>query len=156
MVSKGVFTMFRTVLIALLAAAATAAVTTAAAQTASPVRKIAPAPAVGQWQVLRVGAERISHCVMGLRSDAAAPQPGKPQLMFTADDQFVILRVRAAEWSFTAAREIDVTLVTANGREQTRDERFWRRMVFDARPRSLVHPTGATRAPLSLTRLERL
>jgi hypothetical protein len=73
---------------------------------------------VGQWQVLRVGAERISHCVRGLRSDAAAPQPGKPQLMFTADDQLVILRVRAAEWSFAAAREIDVTLVTANGQER--------------------------------------
>ena len=55
---------------------------------------------------------------MGIRSDAANPQPGKPQFMISADDQFAVLRVRAAEWSFAGARDIAVTLVTADGAER--------------------------------------
>ena len=38
--------------------------------------------------------------------------------MISADDQFAVLRVRAAEWSFTGARDIAVTLVTADGTER--------------------------------------
>ncbi len=39
--------------------------------------------------------------------------------MISADDQFAVLRVRAAEWSFSSARDIAVTLVTADGTERT-------------------------------------
>jgi hypothetical protein len=57
--------------------------------------------------------------MIGVRSDAANPQPGKPQFMISADDQFAVLRVRAAEWSFSGARDIAVTLATAGGVERT-------------------------------------
>ena len=107
--------MFRTALIAIVAIATTAAVTTAVAQSASPVRKLAQTKA---WEVVRVGEQKVSHCVMGVRSDAAAPQAGKPQFAITADDQFVILRVRAAEWKFDASRDIAVTLATTDGAER--------------------------------------
>ena len=55
---------------------------------------------------------------MGLRSDAPAPQAGKPQFMFSADGEFVLLRVRAAEWSFDRSRDIPVRMVTADGSER--------------------------------------
>ena len=109
--------MFRTALAAAAAILATAAISTAAAQGASPVRQ-AGLSAAGHWAVVRAGEGKVSHCVMGVRSDAAAPQPGKPQFMISADDQFVILRVRAAEWAFTGSRDIAVTLATAEGRER--------------------------------------
>jgi hypothetical protein len=38
--------------------------------------------------------------------------------MISADDQFVLLRVRAAEWSFSGARDLAVTAVTADGTER--------------------------------------
>lgn len=109
--------MIRTALIAAAALAATFAVTEAAAQSAAPVRKLTTAPA-SQWAVVAVGQHNVSHCVMGVRSDAPAPAAGKPQFMISADDSFVVLRVRAAEWSFSGARDIAVTLVTANGQER--------------------------------------
>jgi hypothetical protein len=65
-----------------------------------------------------MGQDKVSQCVMGLRSDAAAPVPGQPQFMISADDQFAILRVRAAEWSFSGGRDIAVTLALADGSEQ--------------------------------------
>jgi len=118
MVSKGEFTMCRTAIIATAAIAIAAVFSPAAAQSAAPVRKLAaPAPA-GQWAMVHAGDRTISHCVMGLRSDAAAPTPGKPQFMISADGEFAILRVRAAEWTFTGSRDIAVTLVTAGGSER--------------------------------------
>jgi hypothetical protein len=114
---KGDLTMIRTVLVALAAIAATVVATEAAAQAGSPVRRLDAAPE-GHWTVVRAGAETVSHCMMGIRSDAANPQPGKPQFMISADDQFAVLRVRAGEWSFAGARDIAVTLVTADGAER--------------------------------------
>ena len=110
--------MIRTVLTALAAIAATVIATEAAAQAGSPVRRLNVAPE-GTWSVIRAGEATISHCMIGVRSDAANPQPGKPQFMISADDQFAVLRVRAAEWSFEAARDIAVTLVAADGMERT-------------------------------------
>ena len=92
--------MFRTVLTAFAAIAAVAAASSAAAQGASPVRTLGKS----QWEVVKSGQGTISHCVMGVRSDASAPAAGKPQFMITADKDFAILRVRAAEWSFNGAR----------------------------------------------------
>ena len=109
--------MIRTALIAFAAIAATVAASEVAAQSGAPVRKLGLAPA-GAWTVVRAGEQKISHCAMGLRSDAANPQPGKPQLMISADHQFVLLRVRAAEWSFSGARDIAVTLATPDGAER--------------------------------------
>jgi autotransporter translocation and assembly factor TamB len=103
--------MFRTALIAI---AAIAAASSAAAQGASPARTLNNS----QWQVVKAGQGTISHCVMGVRSDAAAPSAGKPQFMITADKDFAILRVRAAEWTFDGARSIDVTLTTGKGESQ--------------------------------------
>ena len=108
--------MIRAALIAVAAIAATVAATEVAAQSAAPVRKLGVAP-TGAWTVVRAGEQKISHCVMGVRSDAANPQPGKPQFMISADDQFVLLRVRAAEWAFSGARDITVTLATAESAE---------------------------------------
>jgi hypothetical protein len=108
---KGELTMIRAALIAVAAIAATVAATEAAAQSGAPVRKLAVTP-TGTWTVVRAGEQKISHCVMGVPSDAANPQPGKPQFMISADDQFVLLRVRAAEWAFSGARDITVTLGT--------------------------------------------
>jgi hypothetical protein len=108
---KGELTMIRAALIAVAAIAATVAATEAAAQSGAPVRKLAVTP-TGTWTVVRAGEQKISHCVMGVRSDAANPQSGKPQFMISADDQFVLLRVRAAEWAFSGARDITVTLGT--------------------------------------------
>ena len=82
-----------------------------------PVRRLDAAPQ-GPWTVVRAGGETVSHCMMGIRSNAANPEPGKPQFMISADDQFAVLRVRAAEWSFAGARDIAVTLVTADGTER--------------------------------------
>jgi hypothetical protein len=110
--------MIRTVLTALAANAATVIATEAAAQAGSPVRRLSVTPE-GTWSVVRAGQATISHCMIGVRSDAANPQPGKPQFMISADDQFAVLRVRAAEWSFSGARDIAVTLVTADGTERT-------------------------------------
>ena len=93
----------------LFAFAAIASIASATAQPAGPVRGLHVAPA-GQWAVLRMGQDKVSQCVIGLRSDAAAPSPGQPQFMISADDQFAILRVRAAEWSFSGGRDIAVTL----------------------------------------------
>lgn len=109
--------MIRAALIAIAAIAATVAATEVAAQSGAPVRKLGVAP-TGAWTVVRAGEQKVSHCVVGLRSDAANPQPGKPQFMISADDQFVLLRVRAAEWSFSGARDIAVTLVTAESAER--------------------------------------
>jgi hypothetical protein len=109
--------MIRAALIAIAAIAATVAATEVAAQSGAPVRKLG-ATATGTWTVVRAGEQKISHCVMGIRSDAANPQPGKPQFMISADDQFVLLRVRAAEWSFSGARDIAVTLVTTDSAER--------------------------------------
>ena len=114
---KGELTMIRAALIAVAAIAATVAATEVAAQSSAPVRKLGVAPA-GAWTVVRAGEHKISHCAMGVRSDAANPQPGKPQFMISADDQFVLLRVRAAEWSFSGARDITVTFATAKGAER--------------------------------------
>jgi hypothetical protein len=105
--------MIRTVLVALAAIAATVIATEAAAQAGSPVRRLNVSPE-GTWSVIRAGEATISHCMIGIRSDAANPQPGKPQFMISADDQFAVLRVRAAEWSFASARDIAVTLMTAD------------------------------------------
>jgi hypothetical protein len=101
---------------ALFAFAAIATVTTASAQPAGPVRGFSIPPA-GQWAVLRMGQDKVSQCVMGLRSDAAAPLPGQPQFMISADNQFAILRVRAAEWSFSGGRDIAVTVALGDGSE---------------------------------------
>ena len=109
--------MIRSALIALAAIAATVIATEAAAQAGAPVRRLDAAPQ-GPWTVVRAGGETVSHCMMGIRSNAANPEPGKPQFMISADDQFAVLRVRAAEWSFTGARDIAVTLVTADGAER--------------------------------------
>jgi hypothetical protein len=111
---QGELTMIRTALIAL---AATAIVTAAAAQPAGPVRSLGVAPA-GQWAVVQMGQDQVTQCVLGLRSDAAAPARGQPQFMISADRQFAILRVRAAEWSFSGGRDIVVTLATDDGSEQ--------------------------------------
>lgn len=105
--------MFRTAIAAIAMIAATAA----PEATAQPGSRKLSAPPAGQWAVIQVGEQKASHCVMGVRSNAAAPEAGKPQFMITADDQFAILRVRAAEWSFTGGRDIAVTLV-ANGQER--------------------------------------
>ncbi len=107
--------MIRNALIAAAAIAASVAATEVAAQGGAPVRTLAAAE--GQWAVVRIGEAKISHCMMGVRSDAAAPAAGKPQFMITADDQFAILRVRAAEWSFSGGRDIAVRLVTSGGQE---------------------------------------
>jgi hypothetical protein len=106
--------MFRTVFVATAAILVTALATEATAQPGS--RKLG-VPAAGLWAVVQVGEQKVSHCMMGIRSDAAAPEVGQPQFMITADDQFAILRVRAAEWSFAGGRDIAVTLVT-NGNER--------------------------------------
>jgi hypothetical protein len=110
--------MIRTVLTALAAIAATVIATEAAAQAGSPVRRLG-VTAEGTWSVIRAGEATISHCMIGVRSDATNPQKGKPQFMISADDQFAVLRVRAAEWSFSSARDIAVMLVTADGAKQT-------------------------------------
>jgi hypothetical protein len=104
--------MFRTVLIAF---AAIAAASQALARPAAPVRSLG---APGTFVVAPVGDRTVSHCVMGLRSDAAAPSPGQPQFMLSADRQFAILHVRAAEWRFSSSRDIAVTLTAGNGDEQ--------------------------------------
>jgi hypothetical protein len=74
--------------------------------------------AAGRWVVVYAGEPRVTHCMIGIRSDAASPEPGRPQFVISADEQFVMLRVRAAEWSFTASRDIAVTLVTSQGVER--------------------------------------
>lgn len=109
--------MIRSALIALAVLATTVIATEAAAQGGAPVRRLDAAPQ-GPWTVVRAGGETVSHCMMGVRSNAANPEPGKPQFMISADHQFAVLRVRAAEWSFTGARDIAVTLVTADGTER--------------------------------------
>ncbi|WP_068018263.1 hypothetical protein [Rhodoplanes sp. Z2-YC6860] len=107
--------MIRTVLLAVAAIAATAAVTDVAAQSGAPVRKLDTAS--GTWIAVRGGEQHVSHCIMGPRSEASNPQPGKPQFMIAADREIVLLRVRAADWSFSGARDIAVTLVTGDGAE---------------------------------------
>jgi hypothetical protein len=109
--------MIRAALIAVAAIAATVAATEVAAQSAAPVRKLSVSPA-GTWISARGGEREVIDCKIGRRSDTANPQPGKPQFMIAADEQFVLLRVRAAEWSFSGARDIAVTLVTADGAER--------------------------------------
>lgn len=106
--------MFRSVLTAIAGIAAVAAASSAAAQGASPVRTFSN----NQWEVVKAGQGTISHCVMGVRSDAPVPSAGKPQFMITADKDFAILRVRAAEWKFDGARSIDVTLTTGKSESQ--------------------------------------
>lgn len=117
----GTLTMIRTVLIAVAAIAATVAATEVAAQSGTPVRKLTVAPAgtpTGTWIVVRGGEREVSHCIVGPRSDAPNPQPGKPQFMIAVDREIVLLRVRAADWSFPGARDIAVTLATADGVER--------------------------------------
>jgi len=109
--------MIRTALIAIAAIAATVAATEVAAQSGAPVRTLTM-PSAGTWISVRGGEREVIDCKIGPRSDAANPLPGKPQFMIAADQQFVLLRVRAAEWSFSGARDIAVTLVTADGAER--------------------------------------
>jgi hypothetical protein len=106
--------MIRTIILAASAILATALITQATAQPAATVHK-ASFTSVPDWSVVRAGQPTVSHCIMGLRSNAAAPSDGSPQLMFIADRSFAILRVRAAEWSFSGSRDIVLTLVTSTG-----------------------------------------
>jgi len=113
--------MIRAALIAIAAIAATVAATEVAAQSAAPVRKLSATPAgtsAGTWISVHGGEREVIDCKIGPRSDAVNPQSGKPQFMIHADNEFVLLRVRAAEWSFSGARDIAVTLVTADGAER--------------------------------------
>ena len=109
--------MIRAALIAVAAIAATVAATEVAAQSAAPVRKLSVTPA-GTWMTLRGGESEVTDCKIGPRSAATNPQPGQPQFLIAADSEFVLLRVRAAEWSFSGGRDIAVTLVTADGAER--------------------------------------
>jgi len=109
--------MIRAALIAVAAIAATVAATEVAAQSGAPVRKLNVTPA-GTWISVRGGEQQVTDCKIGPRSDSANPEPGKPQFMIAAEEHFVLLRVRAAEWSFSGARDIAVTLVTADGAER--------------------------------------
>jgi hypothetical protein len=106
--------MFRTAIAAIATIAATAMVPQATAQ---PGARPLDVPA-SQWAVVQVGEQKVSHCVMGLRSNAGAPERGQPQFMILADDQFAILRVRAAEWSFTGGRDLPINLIPATGHER--------------------------------------
>jgi hypothetical protein len=106
--------MIRTALIAASAIFAAIAATSATAEPVLPVHK-ANLTAPGHWAVVRVGEQKVTHCMVGVRSDAAAPQPGQPQFVITADNEFAILRVRAAEWSFSGSRRIAVTLAAGTG-----------------------------------------
>lgn len=101
--------MFRTA----IAAASIAATAMVPQATAQPLDVSA-----GQWAVVQVGEQKVGQCAMGLRSNAGAPERGQPQFVIIADGQFAILRVRAAEWSFTGGRDIPLTLVTASGHER--------------------------------------
>jgi hypothetical protein len=143
---KGDLTMIRTVLVALAAIAATVVATEAAAQAGSPVRKLDARE--GHWTVVRAGGETVSHCMMGIRSDAANPQPGKPQFMISADDQFAVLRVRAAEWSFAGSRDIAVTLVAADGAERQPAAAVHGKdlidIAFDAAPERMAELAGSS------------
>jgi len=103
---------------ALIAFSVIASVTTVSAQPIGPVRTLTTTPA-GQWAVVQLGQDKAAQCVMGLRSDAAAPALGQPQFMISADQGFAILRVRAAEWSFPGGRDIAVTLATDDGSQST-------------------------------------
>jgi hypothetical protein len=107
--------MIRTVLLAVAAITATVAATEVAAQSGTPVRKL-DIPS-GTWIAVRGGEQHVSHCIIGPRSEVSNPQPGKPQFMIAADRELVLLRVRAADWSFSGARDIVVTLVTGDGAE---------------------------------------
>jgi hypothetical protein len=109
--------MTRIVLIAAATIAALCAPGSAGAQSSAPVRTLNVAPA-GQWAVVQMGQDRVSQCIVGLRSDANVPTRGKPQFMISADNQFAILRVRAAEWSFDGAGDVAVTLTGADGETQ--------------------------------------
>jgi Rieske Fe-S protein len=84
--------MIRTALIAVAAIAATVAATEVAAQSGTPVRKLNAGPAAN-WIAISGGEQNISHCIIGPRSDASNPQPGKPQFMIAADRELVLLRV---------------------------------------------------------------
>jgi hypothetical protein len=144
---KGDLTMIRTVLVALAAIAATVVATEAAAQAGSPVRRLDAVPE-GHWTVVRAGGETVSHCMMGIRSDAANPQPGEPQFMISADDQFAVLRVRAAEWSFAGSRDIAVTLVAADGAERQPAAAVHGKdlidIAFDAAPERMAELAGSS------------
>ena len=70
---KGDLTMIRTALVAFAAIAATVIATEAAAEAASPVRRLS-VTSEGRWAVVRAGEVTISHCMFGIRSDAANPQ----------------------------------------------------------------------------------
>jgi len=109
--------MIRAALIAVAAIAATVAATEVAAQSGAPVRKLT-IPSSGSWIAIRGGESEVVDCKIGPRSAATNPQPGQPQFLIAADSEFVLLRVRAAEWSFSGARDIAVTLVTADGAER--------------------------------------
>jgi hypothetical protein len=103
---------------ALIAFSVIASVTAALGQPLGPVRTLTTT-LPGQWAVVQIGQDKAGQCVVGLRSDAAAPAPGQPQFMISADQGFAILRVRAAEWSFPGGRDIAVTLATDEGSQRT-------------------------------------
>lgn len=118
--------MFRPFLIALLAVSA-ATVSTFAA----PAPKLPNGPAEAQsfrtlasatvapWQVMWIGNdEKVNHCVLSRGTRAADPVAGEPKFVFLADRQWIILRVRAAEYAFTEKKALSVTLVTAEGGER--------------------------------------
>jgi hypothetical protein len=110
--------MLRAAIVAATAIIVTALTTQATAQSGTPVRTLGATPS-GGWTVVQVGEQTINQCLLGMRSDAPAPTPGQPQFMISADNDFAVLRVRAAEWSFGSGGQVAVTLVTADGEEST-------------------------------------
>jgi hypothetical protein len=92
-----------------------------------PVLRVNPQPQVlhqvgsfvlNDWQVVFVGTdERVNHCVLVRETKSAKPTSAEPHFALLADQKWVILQVRSADYRFTEKKALKVTLATPDGSE---------------------------------------
>lgn len=73
---------------------------------------------IGPWQVAAIGNDaKVNHCALARGTSSADPKAGEPKFVLLVDKESMILRLRAAEYTFTEKKALAVTAITAEGVE---------------------------------------
>ena len=87
------------------------------ATTPQPFRKLEYSR-IGPWEVAGIGNdEKVNHCALTRGTSSAEPKPGEPKFLMIVDRTWMILRLRDASYKFTEKKQLDLTVITADGTE---------------------------------------
>lgn len=91
--------------------------TPASPQAQQPFRKLEYSRG-GPWEVAAIGNDaKVNHCALTRGTASAEPKQSEPKFTMVVDKEFLILRLRAAEYKFTETKALAVTAITAEGAE---------------------------------------